>query len=208
VQPSEETGLSERILTEAARLFVTRGYAGISMREIAEAVGVSKAGLYYHFRDKEDLFIAILTANLERIGGIVQAARQEGRTTREQIALLMRGIFAQTPEQRAIIRLASQEMVHLGQPAQAKFNTSYQNKFVGQIEQLLREGIARGELRPMNAALATWILLGMMYPFFYPAHRGERAVDGETIELMLTTFFEGVQAPNLKHQISNTKSAG
>ena len=60
----EPADIPERIAEEATRLFVANGYHGVSMREIAEAVGISKAGLYYHFRDKEDLFIAILTANL------------------------------------------------------------------------------------------------------------------------------------------------
>ncbi|MCB0152930.1 MAG: helix-turn-helix transcriptional regulator, partial [Caldilineaceae bacterium] len=48
------------ILAAAQRLFVERGYRGISMREIAEAVGMTKAALYYHFRDKEQLFVALL----------------------------------------------------------------------------------------------------------------------------------------------------
>jgi len=59
----------QQILHEATRLFVDRGYHALSMREIAEAVGVSKAGLYYHFEDKEDLFLAILTNNLVAAAG-------------------------------------------------------------------------------------------------------------------------------------------
>jgi AcrR family transcriptional regulator len=57
----EASDITARIIEEATCLFVASGYCGISMREIAEAVGISKAGLYYHFRDKEDLFLAILT---------------------------------------------------------------------------------------------------------------------------------------------------
>ena len=59
--------LQQRILDEAARLFITLGYGGASMRKIAAAVGVSKAALYYHFEDKEALLLAIIVANLERI---------------------------------------------------------------------------------------------------------------------------------------------
>ena len=72
---AESIDVPDRIMEEATRLFVTRGYHGISMREIAEAVGVSKAGLYYHFKDKEDLFIAILTTNLNQIDHIHHARR-------------------------------------------------------------------------------------------------------------------------------------
>ena len=189
---SEPAEIPERIVEEATRLFVANGYNGISMREIAEAVGISKAGLYYHFRDKEDLFIAILTANLERIQDIIQAARQAEQTTRGQVSYMMRAIFDQAPNQRAIIRLASQEMGHLSQAARAKFGRLYQASFVGQVEAMLRDGIQRGELRAMDARTATWILLGMAYPFIYPAREREPDAAGEAVELLVAIFFDGV----------------
>jgi AcrR family transcriptional regulator len=192
--PSEPTDIRERIIEAATFLFVSRGYYGISMREIAEAVGVSKAGLYYHFRDKEALFLAILTANLERIEGLIQDARAEGATTRDQISGMVRAIFEQAPVQRAIIRLASQEMAHLSQEAQVEFGSLYREKFIGQIENILQGGVAAGELRAMDVGLATWVLLGMMYPFFYPAHEREFGSSDEAIKLILKIFFEGAMA--------------
>jgi AcrR family transcriptional regulator len=187
----DQIALHERILEEATRLFVSYGYHGISMREIAEAVGVSKAGLYYHFKDKEDLFLAILAANLDAIQRIVQETRQE-RTTRERIGRMVRGLFAQTPEQRAIIRLATQEIAYVGQAARATFGRIYQEKFIGQIEAMLSDGIARGELRELDARLATWLLLGMLYPFFNPEHEREDGPRETAISLILTTFFDGL----------------
>ena len=74
-----------RILEEATRLFTIYGYTGISMREIAEAVGVSKAGLYYHFKDKEDLFLAILYDALRRVEQVVTGAVAASPHARGQI---------------------------------------------------------------------------------------------------------------------------
>jgi len=178
-------------MQEASRLFVSRGYHGISMREIAQVVGLSKPGIYYHFKDKEDLFLAILIANLSHIGSITHQARHEGATAHDQISRLLRALFAQAPEQQAIIRLASQEIVHLSQAARLEFSRLYQAEFIGQIEDILRSGIERGELRPMDVRLATWILLGMAYPFLYPAHERELGPPEEAIELMLTIFLQG-----------------
>lgn len=181
------------ILQEATRLFVERGYHGLSMREIAEAVGVSKAGLYYYFKDKEDLFLAILLGNLDRLDRILQEARQ-APTARQQIERFVRAIFEWAPEERAIIRLASQEMEHLSQHGLAEFSRLYYTKFIGQVQAILAEGIQRGELRPMDPALATWILLGMMYPFFYSAHAVSRSASPHIVETMLVLFFEGASA--------------
>ncbi len=194
--PPESIDLRQRIIEEATRLFVSHGYHAISTRAIAEAAGVSKAGLYYHFKDKESLLLAILTANLERIAAIVQEARLKGSTAREQIAWILRAIFEQPPEQRAIIRLSSQEMAHLDPGDRAEFGRLYREEFTGQIEDILRAGVERGELRPMDVRLATWVLLGMAYPFLYSAHERELGRPQDAIELMLTIFFDGAANPD------------
>jgi AcrR family transcriptional regulator len=188
----EPADVPERIIEEATRLFVARGYTSISMREIAEAVGVSKAGLYYHFKDKEALFLAILNANLNHLGSLIQTARQQGATSRQQVSGMLHAIFDQAPNQRAIIRLANQEMTHLSQEARAEFGRAYQTKFIRQVEEILRGGVERGELKPVNVQLATWILLGMAYPFLDPAHEHELGGVREARDLMVNVFFDGL----------------
>lgn len=50
----------EDILDHAARLFTSRGYAGTSTRDIAEAVGIRQSSLYYHFADKGEILSELL----------------------------------------------------------------------------------------------------------------------------------------------------
>lgn len=87
-QHSEQT--RNRIIDEAARLIVTYGYDGIAMREIAEAAGLSKAGLYHHFRDKEDLLVAVLNNWANEMAELVQSAERQP-DTRSQLTALIRG---------------------------------------------------------------------------------------------------------------------
>ena len=184
----------DHILAVATRLFVEEGYVGLSMRRLAQEVGVSKAGLYYHFRDKESLFLAILTQNLLEIERIIQETRQQETQARPRIERIFRAIFARAPEQQAIIRLASQEAGHLREASRRSFRALYHQKFILEIQRILQEGIDAGELRPMDARRATWVLLGMMYPYFYPAHRAEMGDPQEALDMMLTLFFEGARA--------------
>jgi AcrR family transcriptional regulator len=192
VVAEESTGLRSQILNQATRLFVDRGYTSISMREIAEACGVTKAALYYHFKDKESLMLAILESYLDEIEALIQASRSVTGTTREKINYMVRAILIQDPEKRALIRLASQEMSNLSPQTRAHFGQVYYARFVGQIEALLVEGVKNGELRPMDPKATTWILLGMMYPFFYPGHDREMGKPEEIIPFLLSVFFEGV----------------
>ena len=179
-----------RIIEEATGLFVARGYRGISMREIAEAAGISKAGLYYHFKDKEELFLAILTANLAAVVEIIHDACRQEATARQRVTHMLRGILALPPEQRTIIRLANQEMVHVSPTGRSSFDELYHRKFIGQVEEILQAGIAQGELRPVNTQIATWLLLGMAYPLLSSNHPSDAM--NEAIELIVAVFFDGL----------------
>jgi len=48
-----------QILTHSARLFATKGYDRPSMRDIAEACGISKSLLFHHFTDKDEIYARI-----------------------------------------------------------------------------------------------------------------------------------------------------
>ncbi len=61
---AELTG-RDRILQEAAELFLTKGYGDTSLRDIASAVGIQPASIYHHFSSKEVLFTEILRIGIE-----------------------------------------------------------------------------------------------------------------------------------------------
>jgi AcrR family transcriptional regulator len=56
-----------RILQVARAAFVERGYSAVSMQEIANSAGLTKAAIYYHFRDKQELFEAVVMEEMERL---------------------------------------------------------------------------------------------------------------------------------------------
>ena len=70
---AEQSELTRGALVDAARgMFSERGYAGVSTEEIVQAAGVTRGALYHHFKDKQDLFTAVVEQVeqevLERVG--------------------------------------------------------------------------------------------------------------------------------------------
>jgi AcrR family transcriptional regulator len=57
----------EKILVTAQRLFARRGFEGVSIRDISEALGMTTASLYYHFPSKEEIFVAVHGRSLEAV---------------------------------------------------------------------------------------------------------------------------------------------
>jgi AcrR family transcriptional regulator len=190
---NSEPGLAEQILQTAKGMFIHKGYYGLSMREISEALGVSKAALYYHFKDKEQLFLAILTGYLDEIEAALDRILTESTSSREQIRLFVEYVLSQPAEQRAITRLASQEINHLGDASRKAFGKMYQEKFVGKIQSMLQAGMDAGDFRVIPIDIAAWTLLGMMYPYFYPAHTGNKPIPAETMQELVNIYLKGIE---------------
>lgn len=71
---NDETGTREQILSCAARLFRTEGYAAVTLRGIAKAIGMTTGSLYYHFSSKEDIVREILDQGHKRVFSEVRGA--------------------------------------------------------------------------------------------------------------------------------------
>lgn len=67
----------DAILEAAARLYAERGYEAVSMRDVAAAVGVTPANLYYHFKDKEALIREVLAVVFGRVGDAAETVLTE-----------------------------------------------------------------------------------------------------------------------------------
>jgi len=61
----EET--QERLLDNAIGLFAERGYAGVSMRDIAASVEITPAAIYHHFASKDALYIGAITYLFDKL---------------------------------------------------------------------------------------------------------------------------------------------
>lgn len=187
--------MKDKILSSATQLFIKQGYYGLSMRQIAESVGVTKAALYYHYKDKESLFLAILETHLEKFETLIIEIEAQSVSCRERIRLLVTRVLNQPADQRAVIRLASQEMANLSAESRRSFGEIYHQRFIGRIQTMVETGIKNRELRPVDSQVATWTLLGMMYPYFYPVHSADVSLSPDAIEQLVDLYLDGVARP-------------
>lgn len=111
-----ERPMRDRILQVALELFTERGYDGTSLREIAEKLDVTKAALYYHFKSKEALLIALVIDWRGQVTELVRWGHEQPFSTELQRVMLerlaamlnsnpkvMRLLFENQPVIRALI---------------------------------------------------------------------------------------------------------
>lgn len=69
---------AERILDAADELFSSRGFPGVSVRDVAEAAGVKKASVFYHFKSKDELFEHVLERYYAAHARVLESAETDG----------------------------------------------------------------------------------------------------------------------------------
>ena len=64
--PRKGSDTRERILEVAEAAVLEKGFAGTSIEEVIAAVGITKSGFFYHFKDEKELAKALLIRYVER----------------------------------------------------------------------------------------------------------------------------------------------
>jgi len=184
-----------QILDTAQGLFIRHGYQGLSMRQIAEAVGVTKAALYYYFKDKEQLFLAVMQRYLDGIETQIDQIIAEQPDARTRIRQFVKALLDQGGEGNALIRLAGQDIPGLSQVSQTQIKDTLQTSFVRKIRVILADGMQHGELRQIDPEIATWLLIGMLYHFLPSAQSESAEGENQPLEDLLLIFLHGISNP-------------
>jgi AcrR family transcriptional regulator len=75
----------ERILAAALELIAEHGFAATSTRELSERLGFTKAALYYHFRTKEELLVALVEPGIQQFRDLLESTTSTTRAGRRDL---------------------------------------------------------------------------------------------------------------------------
>jgi AcrR family transcriptional regulator len=90
---TNQNSSKETVLDEAEKLFTTRGYTAVTLKHIAEQLGMKQASLYYHFPlGKEELYVEVMLRHLEQRRVVLERLRANAPPTLEG-QLLQIGIW-------------------------------------------------------------------------------------------------------------------
>jgi AcrR family transcriptional regulator len=198
----------EQTLGAAHSLFAERGYAAVTMDEIAAAVGVTKPLLYNYFGNKEHLYIACMERAGDSLTTIVAAAVAETEGPGEALAAGVRAFFAFLDTDRAAWAVLFDETLPaVGDVADRV--AEYRGRILGLVSESMlallpeeRREAGRTEVEALSTAmlgaaeaLARWWL------------RTEALSADEAAELLISTVGPGLQARSEPPPKSTRKSS-
>jgi AcrR family transcriptional regulator len=180
------------ILERAARLIFQSGYDATSMQEIAEACGLTKAGLYHHIKTKEALLLAIMHYGMDLFDDMVLAKVSDIVDPVARLRECMaRNIALITQDASKEVTIILHEHQTLTGAAAQEINVR-KKRYVRFLEAAFRQASERGQIRAVDPTLAAFSFLGVVlwtFKWYRPDGKlGPRQLSDGMIDL----FFEGL----------------
>ncbi len=150
----------EDILQAAAQVFREKGYHAASMQDIASSVNLQKASLYHHIAGKQELLLLLLDRALDILIGDIQAVAEADVPATEKLRRAFRAYVGRLTDEADLASVLLLE--HRGlRPDLRSRHIRRRDRFERLWREIVREGIAAGEFRPVDEAVVAFALLGV-----------------------------------------------
>jgi AcrR family transcriptional regulator len=181
------------ILAAATDLFVRKGFAGVTLDDIAGAIEFSKGTIYNHFGSKEEIFATILLEQLDALLASLRLAARAGRDTAARLRNATAAYLRFYQERREYFKLlffidviSDQERV----PASLRKEIRLRKiACLAELQRIVKDGVRKGEFENGRPAVRISLLMwGMMNGILQLAE--SRQIKEEDLERLLATGLE------------------
>ena len=192
--PIAEVETRTLILRAARSLFMQRGYADVPVGEVASAAGVTKPTLYYHFGDKEGLYVDVLCDLMREVGGYIRSVTEADATARRRLEDLAAGYFQYADATMEPMLRDATEL--LGESHGRRVHEAYAREMLAPIAQLMRDGMRLGEIVEGNADFLVRAWFGLLDAFTAQGGHTARTPDEHRqVAIQVARFFLEGAAP-------------
>ncbi len=163
-EPATKGGRTRAALIEAGhKLFISQGYHGTSMREIADEAGLALGGIYNHFGSKEDIFVAMLMERHPFLVVLPALQAAQGQTVEEIVRDAASHLIEELSKDDTFLNMMFIELVefkgkHIPQMFQALFPPLMD--FAQRFQQV------RGPLRDIPTPIILRAFIGLFFSYF------------------------------------------
>jgi AcrR family transcriptional regulator len=183
--------VENEIYEHAIRLFAERGFAGTSLQDIADALGITRPALYYYVKSKDEL-LAKLAADVA--GGsaaqITELAARPDLDAAGKLREIVRLTALRQATQPERFRLLIRSEAELPAELSDAYDTS-RRAVLRAVTGVIDEGIHAGRFRPVDARIAALGVIGMwnwVAWWFRPDRDNADAVAGQLADMAVAAL--------------------
>jgi AcrR family transcriptional regulator len=151
----------DQLLEAATRLFKEQGYHNTSMQDLADALGVQKGSLYYYIESKEELLRTLLERATSFLGARIDEIYAQDLSPVEKLRQALENHAEAMMDNLDLVAVYLNEYRNLP-PERLQESLAVRKHYERVLMQILEDGIARGDFRPVNVKMTVYGLLGML----------------------------------------------
>lgn len=194
-RPKDEDLLTRRrteILEEATREFAERGFAATDVQVVADRLGVGKGTIYRYFPSKEELFLATVDLAMTKLRAEVDEAANQAQTPLDRVAAGVKAYLTFFDAHPAVVELLIQERAQFRDRQQPTY-FQHRDANLGPWQELFRELIAEGVVRPIPVERITNVLSDLLYGTMFTNYfAGRKTSLANQCEDVLDILFRGL----------------
>lgn len=183
-----------QILETAARIFCEKGFDKASMEDVADAVGLTKAGLYHHIGSKDELLFAIMSYGMDLFEEKVLNRVMTISDPLERLKAALRGhvllVIRDRPKEVTVI-------LHETNALKGRFRdriNARKKRYIKFLEKTFREMVKSGAARRVDPSAAAFAMLGMINWIYQWYRPGGRLSDEAVADALSDVFLGGILA--------------
>jgi AcrR family transcriptional regulator len=161
-----------KMLDTACALFARKGYFATSIREIASAMGIQKASLYYYISSKEDLIYQISKTAMEHVTSCVTTALAQVSGPEERLYAFITSHVAGLLQHQNWHAAANEELMHAFSAERRKeivaMRDRYEQMARGILEDAQKAGLVRSDISSKFLSLILFGMITNIYSWYQP----------------------------------------
>lgn len=198
---STKKSTKKAIIDTAARLFAEKGYEGMTIKLIADEVGITPPAVYAFFKNKEEVFLQIYK---EVISGHLDIALYHSKEiqdqpVKDQLYRLLRELMEYQIKDRLQMKIFMRLLLFPPQVFQLNLKAELiklEEAECALFSELFEKGMHSGEIREGDSQVYARAMLCMMDGLFWQLQRYEEAAFWEKFELAWGHYWQGIEQPS------------
>ncbi|MBN1121699.1 MAG: TetR/AcrR family transcriptional regulator [Anaerolineae bacterium] len=183
----------EEILDAVLRCFARTGYNGTSMDDVVEESGLSKGTLYWHFKNKRELFMAAFDRVMNQMVEPFMQMFEADVPVVERLRLFEQSSKILVSAEQELSTMPLNFLLEIWQDEE--FSQHYLDvlgEFANSTREMIREGIENGELREVDVDGVTWGIMALYDGIFLYHLTGFPMKSANVFEVMTNVLIEGL----------------
>ena len=182
------------ILQAAEKLFGEKGYQGVSVDEIARTAGVAKGLVNYHFGNKETLLIHVLSKGTTSLFAEIDLVTKQQDTAKDKIRAAVEIYLTIASYGPGLTRMAMMAVFEASYSESIrKLWLAFMEQNLGKFSDLVEEGVANGEFKPVDSQFVTQLVMAMAFEILRTATLKQEPLDPkEAADKVTKILFEGI----------------